>query len=335
MTADQIIQSLNPSEAPVQGTESPAVYGGIPADQFLGAAKEFFGAEIQSPDELRSRFQAAGQLPELQTQLRTAQDQLNQPKYFSPLSEAFDQKIREGADPDTLKQFVELSLLDVDKLNPVDAIRREIALAKPGYTQAERDALIERELGFNPESEDDLSALQSVTLKERSAAAIDYLKNQQVSASNPAAMEAARQQRETADSYVRVWNDVIPTLKPATTFEFSVGDSKVPFQYQPSSEALEIARRAVQHEIASNPLAYQPSEQTAQHLQQLMTQALYMADLPRLMESMANHYYAEATKAAMQRYSANNAPIDRPIGSPQVLPTPGVKTSQEQLFQML
>lgn len=337
MSADQILQSMSPGEAPVADPAPPPVFGGIPAEQFLGAAKEFFGAEFQSPEELRQRFQSAGQLPELQTKLQEMQSQLNQPKYYSPLSEAFDQKIREGVDPNTLKQFVELSLLEVDKLEPVDAIRRHYALTKPGFTQEERDALIARELGFDPTGEhDQLSALDTATLKERSSAAIEYLKQQQVSANNPAAVEAARQQQQLAANYTQVWNDVIPKLKPNTAFQFSVGEEKVGFEYQPSGEALEIARRAVQQEIQRNPLAYQPSQQNAEGLQKMMEQAVFLADLPRMLEALANHAYAEATKAAVARYSSNGAPINRQVGEPQIVPGQRVaQTTQQALYDML
>lgn len=328
-TAEQIINSLNPSEAQGQAAAPDAAVetiGGVSREQFLGALKEV-GIEVPDVNVLKQRYEASGQVDSLRTQLQEFEAKSKISPYYSPLTESIDKMQREGKGVAEIKQFVELATLDLSSLSPVDAITRHYTLTKPGYTPDQINALIERDLGFDPTQEDELTSLQSATLKERQEVANTYLKAQQVQAENPEAVASARMQQETASRIVETWKGVIPTLKPNTSYNFTIGEEQIGFDFQPSSEALDIARNAVAQAISANPLGYIPNAENAKALQEMMEGALILADLPRFREALANHMHDVATKAAVQRYSGNGAPLNRNNGLPQVVPGAPAPTS--------
>ena len=319
LSPQDLINSLNPSEAPVTGNDQPAVpetIGGIPRDQFLGALKEV-GVEVPDVNLLKEWQSASGQVGTLQKQVQEMEARLKLDPYHSPLSRSIDTMLREGKTAADIKSFVELATLQVDQLSPVDAITRHYALSKPGYTPEQIDALIERDLGFNPKSEEALTALQEVTLLEKKDAALAFLKQQQVSTENPEAVAAARAQQESAQRVVETWNAVIPSLKPNFKTEFAAGENKVEFEFQPSSEALEFARKAIAQEVAANPLAYPPNTETAKALQSMMENMVIISDPQSYRNAVFQHAYAVATQEAAQRYSGNGAPLQRNNGQQQ------------------
>jgi len=328
-TAEQIISSLNPSEAQGQGAAPDPVVetiGGVTREQFLGALKEV-GIEVPDVNVLKQRYEASGQVDSLRTQLQEFEAKSKISPYYSPLTESIDRMQREGKGVAEIKQFVELATLDLASLSPVEAIKRHYTLTMPGYTPNEINALIADDLGFDPAEEGELTDLQSATLKRRQEVANIYLKQQQVQAENPEAVASARAQQETASRIVETWKNVIPTLKPNTSYEFTIGEEKIGFDFQPSSEALDIARNAVAQAISANPLGYIPNAENAKAFQEMMEGALILADLPRFRDALANHMYSVATQAAVQRHSGNGAPLNRNNGLPQVVPGAPAPTS--------
>lgn len=322
LSSEELIQSLQPSEAPVTEQGTPPAddkIGGIERAQLLGALKEI-GVEVPDIDVLRTRYEAAGQVDSLRTQLQQLEAKSKLSPYHTPLSEAVDRMTREGKTPADIMKFVELSSLEVDKLDPIESIQRHYEMTKPGYTKEQVQALIARDLGFDPNGGEELSALETATLKERQEAANAFLKQQQASASNPEAVQQAQQRQQTAESYLETWNKVIPMLAPNADFKVKIEDQEIAFGYKPSSEALEAARKAIAETVAANPLAFPPSKDTAASLQEMMEQVLFIADRPRYLEAMANHYYSVATAEAAKRYSGNGAPLVRNNGSPQTVP---------------
>lgn len=335
MSAADILSSLAPQAAeaaPEGGDAAPQLVGGVPVDQFLGAAKEVFG-DVDSIDALKGRFQEAGRLPELQAELARLQAQVAVDPFHSPLSRTFDQKLKEGLTGEALRSFVELSLLNVDELSPVDAIRRHYTLSKPGFTPDEINALIQRDLGFDPSETDELSAMQTAQLKEKRGEAVAFLKQQQVPTENPEAVAAARQRQELVDRNMNVWKDVLPQLTPNTKMQFSIGEDAFEFAYQPSKEALDAARGMLQAAIQANPLAFEPNKGTAEKLQADMRAFLILADYENFSKALFNHAFSLATQQQAQRYSGNAAVIDRAVGQQQK--TPGTQMSQQDVLNAI
>ena len=334
LSSQELLNGLSqPSEAPVETPPAP-VEGEVSEADFLAQASRFLGSEFSSLSDIQTRIQAFGQMPTLQQELEQLRAQVAAPKFYSPLSESVDKMLREGTDADTVKQFVELSLIDVDKLDPLDRIRRQYALEKPGYTSEEREALIERDLGFDPKQQDELGILQTATLKERSEAAATFLKSRQVSAGNPEAVAAAQAREAQAQQYSNVWKEVLPSLAPETKYKFQVDDQEFDLGYQPSSEALATARKAIEMSIQANPLAFAPTQDMARSIQDSLTKAVILADLPRFMNALFQHGFSEATKAAAQKYGSNGAPLQQELGRQQTVPG-AQATGQQALFERL
>lgn len=324
MTPDQLIQSLN-GGAPAGDGAPPAgeldAIGGVPREQFFTALGEFTGGKVNNPDVFNQTLEAAGRAPELENKVRDYEARLAISPWHSDLSKRVDELLREGKAPREVMQFIELSDLKLDTIEPLDAIRRHYTLSKPGFTSEQRDALIQRDLGFDPDSGEDLTPLQQATLLEKKGEATAFLAQQQVSAQNPQAAEAARVQQERNQGVVETWTRVIPTLKSEQKWEFQVNpETKLDFAYQPSAGAAEAARQAVLETVRANPGSFPPTTETAQQLQGMYNQFLVMADFEALSNAMYADAYAKAQQAALQRVSGNGTVLERPNGGQQHIP---------------
>lgn len=316
-----LVQSVTgQGPAPTEPEPAAEVVAGVPVDQFTKAISELSGGTVKDVETFKRVTQDVGQLTTLQARLQELEAKAALSPYHSPFTEKIDAMVREGRAIADVQKFVELNALDLKTLSPVDALRRQYALDRPGYTPEQLDGLIERDLGFDP-TESDLSNKQTGILREKTDQAIAALQGMQVATENPAAIQAAREAQERAHQVVSVWQQVLPQLPVDQKISVPMAEGvTTDLTFKPSAEAVNVARESVMAMVQQNPAAFPPTEETAKALSLMFNNFVSLADQARRDEAIARDAHARATQAALQRVSGNGAALNRPAGTQQTIP---------------
>ncbi len=305
--------------APVEIAPAAEAIGGIPREQFFTALTDFSGGAVKDHDTFTQTIQAAGRARELEQKVAELDGKLKLPKFHDSIAERVNSMRSAGHSTAEIRQFLELSDLDLTKIDPLEAIRRHYSLTKTGYTPDEIAAAIERDLGFDPsDTETELSKMQKLNLKERSEAAVEALRAQQVSAENPEAVQRARQAQAVAEHTVKTWQQVLPGFSTDAKWVLPTTENETAeVAYKPSPEAIEMARTSVMQIIANDPQGFPPNEQTAQTVAQLYQNLVFSADMDRALGTVHRNGYAKGREDAMKQYSGNGALLQRVVGQQQ------------------
>lgn len=328
LTPEQLIQPAQASEAPADQNQ-PADQTAAPAeDPFIAGLRTHFG-EDASLETLKSKLEQANRLPTLEEQVRAYEAQKNISPFVNPLAERVNTMLKEGKSVGELADYFQLSAIDVSSLPATDAIRRQYALANPGVDPEIIEGMIERKLGFDPTEPDiELSRSQKAALYEMETEAKTFLKSKQISVEpNLEAVQAQQAEQAQMQRIVSTWEQTVPALEIDTTIKYPLdGDAEGSFVFQPSPEAVAMARQIMLQTITNNPSAYPPTRETAAKLQENMADFLFTIDRAKIITAVAKDAAAKATEAYMQRVSGNGAALNRPQGQRQNLPTTGLPT---------
>lgn len=305
--------------APAEPAPAAEAIGGIPREQFFTALTDFSGGAVKDHDTFTQTIQAAGRARELEQRVAELDGKLKLPKFHDSIAERVNSMRSAGHSTAEIRQFLELSDLDLTKIDPLEAIRRHYSLTKTGYTPDEINLLIEQDLGFDPnDTETELTGRQKLNLKERSKEAIQALQAQQVSAENPEAVQRARQAQAVAEHTVKTWERVLPGFPAETKWSLPLDkEQTTELQFKPSPEAVELARAATMQDIANAPHNFPPVEETSQRIAQIYQNYLFLADMQSALETVSRNAYAKGVEFVMQKNSGNGAVLQRPMGVQQ------------------
>jgi len=325
LDAAALIQSLQPTgEAPVVTTEEAPVdlIADVPADKFFAGLDTLSGGLVKDRETFKRVTDEASRASTLQQRLNELEARQQISPFHTPLAERINQLAGEGRSPQEILQFVELNSLDLTKLDPIEAIRRNLALSKPGWDADKIDGLIEQTLGFDPSEEGvDLSKRQKAALQDNYEQAIEGLKKHQVAAENPAAVEAAKQAQADHARIVDTWQQVIPTLQVVAPIVLAVADdTQTTLTFQPDPRIIAEAQKEVLEIIQSQPDQYKTNPAIAAEVQRWVMDTVAFKERARREETIARHAYAEGLQAALQRTNSNGAPLTRIQGQQQQVP---------------
>ena len=321
LSAQELIQS---DQGGAPGTEDQVPVAeeiaGIPKDQFYNALRAEFG-EDATVEALKSSRKDAGRASQLEQKIREYEANAKISPYANPAVERINNLMKEGKGIQDVAKYLELSSLDLTTMQPIEAIRRHYALNQPGIPAELIDGLIENDLGFDPsDPEAELTSAQKASLWKKQQDAVSFLKDQQLSADNPQAVQAAQEQQQIAQRNVQTWSEVIPTMKLDQKFEFQVNDQVIELQYQPSAGAVEQARQMAIATIAGNPLAFPATREQSPIIKDMIDKFLLITDAEKIKDAIFKHAYATATEEVTQRLSGNKAALNRPQPQQQQIP---------------
>jgi hypothetical protein len=325
--ADQILASLSAAnEQQVVQTEMPSAFADVPIDKFQQALKEAVG--VESLDDVKLAMNAQTKLSEYEQRLKEYEAKQAVSPFANPLIEKINQVARNGADLNQIERLIYLNKIDTSQVGDFDAIKIAKGIEKPSYNTEEIDVLIERELGFSPDSYDETNPAHRVAVRELAEKARTSIQNERVSIENPEAVARAQEAQRQREAIVDGWaNKVLPVVANDIKVPFAMKDENqgidYQFEFNPSKDQLNQAMQATIATIQANPTAFPLQMDQVDNVKHLVKSFLLMMHGEDIMTSMARDAYAKATLALQQKVAG--PPPQRPMAN-----IPGIQPQQRK-----
>jgi len=335
VAAQDLISQLGDKNPPSEPTETPAeitLPEGLDPDQFNSALKAIAGIEDYKkiPEIMSSQERYQQELNKYKAQFDQTQQELNKLKaqsqlnpYANPYVEKVNEMFKAGADRSQVARFTELHFMDLENMDPGDAIVQKLKMENPTFDSAMIERLMERQFGEIPSEDEDSPEAQAkrekiaMDLKIEGQKAKEWLRSQVTSFDNPQVQKQQEEMRQTRERYATAWNSVATQLiSDSNQLGFELDDKKVGgkyhFNFSPKLDEKtkqELAQAVTNFALENNlPL----TKESLPQLQQYQEMLLWTMNRHEFLKHMAYDMYSSLQKYFVEQYSGK-----QPSGSPE------------------
>lgn len=331
-------QGKAPETPPAGGASATPPPASLTFEQELAALS---GDTLNTKEGFTDYLKRTADYDAIKTRANELEDQVSKSfKPANPWVEKLNTLVAGGATFEDINTFTALTSIDVDKMSPLEAISRRIAIEYPGMSPEHIQAHLTQEYGYVPETEDgdgkkvlDESKIPpelAFKLNKEAKEARDMIRDKQAAYDKVEAQQAAKvdepsaeMQRVQAAAAEASWTPILTAQDISVSFEVEAskedGRPAYRFDFKPKPEIVQEAREAMLREIKLNPGKYPVSEATRKVIADSMDMYVKLASLGDWQRALFMDVYNSATQMAAQRYAgklpegdANKRPAEQP-----------------------
>lgn len=292
--------------APAETVAQPEPsYGDVPADIFKNALRAATGGALEDPAAINELLKLRDRHQETVSELEQFRAKAAIKPFASDFVERMNALVEAGTSPDRIQQFVNLSMTEVDKIPPYQALHMATAMQKPHFSPSEVAAFIEDTYGVTPETDvNNLPGNIAYKVKDALVAASNYLNQERVALGELKAEQVNLQRQEFTTQAVGAWKEILPSLSPKIAFAVKDDARGIDYNldYTIPKEVAAQAHAMTLQTIAQNPEAYPRTQQGLQLVREVYDRWANLLDRENIYKALAFDMHAKAYSEAAAKY---------------------------------
>ena len=297
---------------------------------------KFTGGKVNSLDVVKEALSYRQKYEEVAPKFQELQSKAAVDPFANDLAKTVNNMFAEGKDRSFVKKYVDLHFMDIDSMDGLDIIAREMEMGKIPYTAEQIKYQLNNKYPMpkKEDFEDDEAGYNNALNNRKMQIDIDAKAsavNLQSMMSDMGDGKIEQQQQEESErraALVNGWSQVGASLsQSASTIKFTMDDAKriggaYSFEFKPKN---------VDHDLISQVLANQAAEaglpltkESIPKLQDMHQSILWNLYRDEYLEAMASDMYASLQEHFV-RSKSSSGPPKTPAPVPKKKPTPGGK----------